>query len=48
MDNIMTNVISDGVRGATNLFDGKGTKAMIYLQVVTDIGSIILMAGCEQ
>jgi hypothetical protein len=47
MDNIMTNV-SDGVTGATDFFDGKGADAMIYPQVVTDVGSIILMTGCEQ
>jgi hypothetical protein len=47
MDNITTNV-SDGVTGATDFFDGKGADAMIYPQVVTDIGSIILMAGCEK
>ena len=45
-DNITTNV-SDDVTGAADFFDGKGADAMIYPQVFTDIGSIILMTGGE-
>jgi hypothetical protein len=40
--------VSDSVMGATDFFDGKGANAMIYPQVVTDIGSLILIAGSQQ
>ena len=46
-DNIATNV-SDGVADTTEFFDGKGANAMIYPQVFTDIGSIILMTASRK